>query len=71
MFGNLYKLDINDKIYISNLDNESLEYVIYDIYITSPNDISCIYPNGSGDKEVTLITCTITGLKRLIIKARN
>ena len=69
MFGKLYKLNINDKIYITGLDNNTLEYTVYEKFKTSPNDISCLNFNEEKGKEVTLITCTITGLERLIIKA--
>jgi len=69
MFGELYKLGLKDKIYVTDLNNNTLEYSIYNIYITSPNDLTCLNENSSGDKEITLITCTVTGLERLIIKA--
>lgn len=69
MFGNLYKLDINDKIYVTDQEGKSLEYNIYNIFKTSAKDINCIL--NSKEKELTLITCTITGLERLIIKARS
>lgn len=71
MFGNLYKLELNDKIYITDYKNDILEYTVYNIFKTSPKDISCILPSDDENIELTLITCTITGLDRLIIKARH
>lgn len=69
MFGLLYKLSLNDKIYISDLNGKQVEYTIYKKYKTSPKDLSCLEANGNNDKEITLITCTVSGLERLIIRA--
>ena len=71
MFHNLKKLKINDKIYI--LDNYigRLEYIIYDVNIVIPDDVSCLSQQTDGKKELTLITCTSDSKKRIIVKAKE
>ena len=71
MFHNLKKLKINDKIYI--LDNYigRLEYIIYDVNIVIPDDVSCLSQQTDGKKELTLITCTSDSEKRIIVKAKE
>ena len=71
MFGKLHKLDINDRIYITDLNNKITEYIIYDKYKTKPDDVSCLSYDENRGVELTLITCSITGLERVIIKAQN
>ena len=69
MFGELYKLSLEDNIYITDLNNNTLEYTIYKKYKTTPKDLSCLNSSDDAAKEITLITCTFSGLERLIIKA--
>ena len=45
--------------------------MLYDIFIVEPADVSCIENTLIGQREVTLITCTPGGAKRLILKARE
>lgn len=69
MFSNLKKLDKNDVIYITDLNNVKLEYIVYDKFIVKENNLTCI--NNTSNTEITLITCNdVDNSKRIIIKAK-
>lgn len=70
MFGDLYKVKIGDKIIIEDSYKRSLEYIVYDVYKTSPKDLTCLKESEEGNIEITLITCTTAAIKRLIVKAK-
>ena len=69
MFGNLKKIEINDKIILTNMYGQKVEYIVYDIYKVYPNEVECLTQKTYGNREATLITCTTGAIKRLIIKA--
>ncbi|MCI8277202.1 MAG: sortase [Clostridia bacterium] len=48
-----------------------VEYKIYDKYEVFPENISCLSQETYGKREITLITCTTSSKKRIIIKARE
>lgn len=69
MFSKLDNLKINDSIYITDLNNTRLEYIIYDKFIVEENNLDCT--QDSKEIEVTLITCyNLDNSKRLVIKAK-
>lgn len=70
-FGNLYKLNIEDKIIIYDHTNSSVTYYIYDKYETNKNDTSCTSQDTYGVREITLVTCNNLNGNRLIIKAKE
>ena len=69
MFGNLKKIEINDKIILTNMYGQKVEYIVYDIYKVYPNEVECLNQETYGNREITLITCTTGAIKRLVIKA--
>ena len=69
MFGKLKKVNINDNIVLTDTFGREQEYVVYDKFEISPDDVSILNQNTNNKKEVTLITCTIGALKRLVVKA--
>lgn len=71
MFGKVKNLKNGDIIELTDIQNNTVKYEIFKMYIIDPNDISCILPVEEGTREVTLITCTATGANRLIVKARE
>lgn len=71
MFSNLKKLNIGDRLFISDNKVGKVEYEIYDKFIVFPNETDCLNPETYGKREVTLITCTIDSKQRIIIKARE
>lgn len=68
-FGNLYKLETNDTIYINDINNICITYSIYAKYELPSSDISCINQYTNNRKEITLVTCNNINKNRLIIKA--
>lgn len=71
MFGKTKYLQIGDKIKLTNLKNETIEYEIFKIYSIDPDDVSCVESVENGTREVTLITCTNGHKNRLVTKARQ
>ena len=71
MFGKTKYLQIGDKIKLTNLKNETLEYEIFKIYSIDPDDVSCVESVENGTREITLITCTNGHKNRLVTKARQ
>lgn len=71
MFGKTKKLEIGDIIELTDIQNVTLKYEIFDKFVIDPNDISCILPVEEDTREVTLITCTNGNKNRLILKARE
>ena len=70
MFQNLKKLNINDEIYLTDIEGNKMKYIIYDTYTVLPNDTKCLSQKTNGEIELTLITCTFNSEKRIIIKAK-
>lgn len=71
MFGKTKKLVIGDKVELTNLNNQTVQYEIYDIFVTDPNDVTILQTKDENIREVTLITCTNGNKQRLILKARE
>lgn len=71
MFGKTKYLEIGEIIKLTDLENNTIEYKIFDKYSIDPNDVSCVESVEQGTREVTLITCTKGHKERLIIKARE
>lgn len=69
-FSNNKKLNIGDKIYITDNDGNKLTYTIYNKFETTPEDTSFYQRDTEGKPEVTLSTCTDDSSARLIIFAR-
>ena len=55
MFGKTKYLQIGDKIKLTNLKNETIEYEIFKIYSIDPDDVSCVESVENGTREITLI----------------
>lgn len=68
-FGRLKELEIGDQIIITDTYNRQITYQVYKIYKVDPRDTTCLSQETNGEREVTLITCTLGAIKRNIIKA--
>lgn len=68
-FSNNKKLQIGDKIYITDNEGKRVEYSIYNKFETTPEDTSFYQRDTNGKPEVTLSTCTDDSSARLIIEA--
>ena len=64
MFGKTKKLE-------TDLKGQTIQYSIYDIFVTDPSDVSILLPKEELIREVTLITCTNGNKNRLILKAQE
>ena len=71
MFGKTKKLQKGDIIELTDLTGQTIQYSIYDIFVTDPNDVSILLPKDEVIREVTLITCTNGNKQRLILKAKE
>lgn len=71
MFGRLNELENNDIVEIEDLTGRKIEYEVYDKFVIDPTDRSCTSQLTKGRKELTLITCTDYGTRRLIVKCRE
>lgn len=68
-FGRLKELEKGDILILTDTYDRKITYQIYDTFKVSPTDTSCLSQDTKGEKEVTLITCTLGAIKRQIIKA--
>lgn len=69
MFSKLNKLNIGDSIYISDLSNTKLEYVIYNKFRVKQNNLNCT--ENTNKVEITLITCNEgNNSERIVVKAK-
>lgn len=71
MFGKTKNLNIDDIVELTDLTNRTIQYKIYNIFVTDPNDVSILKTEDENVREVTLITCTNGNKERLILKARE
>jgi len=71
MFGKLSQMNIGDTAILTDMNEKSVIYEVYDKYVVEPEDVSCTSQLTSGRKELTLITCTNYGTQRLILKCRE
>ena len=71
MFGKIKKLSNGDIIELTDIQNITLKYEVFETKVIDPNDISCILPIEEGRREVTLITCTNGRSNRFIVKAKE
>ena len=69
-FSKASTLENGDSIYLTDTNNKTLEYKVYANYVVEPEDLKCTSQLTNGGTELTLITCTMTGKQRTIIKAK-
>ncbi len=70
-FGKLKYLEKGDTFTITSKDGFICTYEVYDSFIVEPDDMKDIEDTLNGQREVTLITCSNGGTKRLIVKAKG
>lgn len=68
-FGNNDRLKLGDKVYITDTSGTKIQYNIYNIYQTTPDDGDYIERDTNGKREISLSTCTDNSKERLIIWA--
>lgn len=70
IFSNNKNLKLGDKIYVTTLDGNKVEYTIYDKFITTAEDVSYLTRDTNNLPEITLSCCTDDDEYRIIILAR-
>lgn len=68
-FSNNKKLAKNDKVYITDVYGDRVEYNIYNIYQTVQSDAEYMKRDTNGRREISLQTCTDNSAGRIIIWA--
>lgn len=71
MFYGIKKLQIGDTFFITDNQVGKVEYEIFYINKVEPENVDCLDAITTGEKEVTLITCTNDSKKRIIVKAKE
>ena len=69
-FSKASTLENGDIIYLTDTNNKTLEYKVYANYVVEPDDLKCTSQLTNGATDITLITCTMSGKQRTVIKAR-
>jgi len=69
-FSNNKRLNIGDKIFVTDIRGTKMTYTIYNKFETSETDTSFYQRDTAGKPELTLSTCTDDSRARLIILAR-
>jgi len=70
-FSNNKKLSNGDKIQITDNSGQTINYVIYSIYETDPNDTDFMTRDVGNSREISLQTCTDDSKARLVILAKE
>ncbi len=70
-FSKVPNLVVGDKIQITDVNNKTITYSVYDKYTVEPNETDCIYENIPGKRIITLITCTNDSKQRVIVHAKE
>lgn len=68
-FSKVPELENGDIVEITDLNNRTIQYVVYDKYVVHEDDRTCSSQKTDGRKEVTLITCTDDSENRVVVKA--
>ena len=69
-FSNNQRLNVGDKVYITDNSRNTLTYTIYDKFETTPEDADFYSRDTDGKPEITLSTCNNDSSRRLILLAR-
>ena len=69
MFNKIIKLKEGDTIYLSDNKNGKKQYTVYASYKVEPDNTKPLSQKTTGQKEITLITCSDYSSLRIIIKA--
>ncbi|MBR1540745.1 MAG: sortase [Clostridia bacterium] len=70
-FSKVPTLTNGDTIEITDLTGTTVKYAVYDKYTVYDTQTECTSQETGGKTEITLITCTNDGSKRVIVKARK
>ena len=69
MFGKLKSINMGDIIELTDMKRKTIKYVVSEKYVIDPTDVKCTSQLTNGRKQITLITCSSSGSKRLVVQA--
>ena len=70
-FSKVPTLEVGDIVQITDLDEKTIDYEVYDIHTVDPDNTNDTTQKTNGRKEVTLITCTDDSQQRVIVKCKE
>lgn len=70
IFSDNKNLKLGDKIYVTTLDGQRIEYTIYNKFVTTAEDVRYIKRDTNNKPEITLSCCTDDDEYRIIILAK-
>lgn len=70
-FSKVPTLVLGDTLDLTDSKGRTITYELYNKYEVLPNDKDCLSQDTNGKREITLITCTNSGEKRVIAKFRE
>ena len=70
-FSKVPTLEIGDIVQITDLNEKTIDYEVYDIHTVDPNNTDDTTQKTNGRKEVTVITCTDDSQQRGIVKCKE
>lgn len=68
MFGKLKNINIGEKMELTDLKGRTVTYIVSDKYTIDPTDVNCTSQLTNGKRKLTLITCSNSGSKRLVVQ---
>ncbi len=68
MFGKLKSIKMGDIIELTDLNGKTIKYSVSEKYTIDPEDVKCTSQLTNGKKQITLITCSNSGSKRLVVQ---
>lgn len=68
MFGKLKSINMGDIIELTDVKGRTIKYVVSEKYVIDPTDVKCTSQLTNGRKQITLITCSNSGSKRLVVQ---
>lgn len=68
MFGKLKNINMGDIIELTDLYGRTVRYVVSEKYNIEPDDTNCTSQLTNGRRKITLITCSYSGSKRLVVQ---
>ncbi len=71
LFSDNKNIQVGDKINIKDTSGQTITYIVYEKFETTPEDASYINRDTQGKREVTLYSCNDDSSMRIIIKARE
>lgn len=71
-FSNNKNITEGDKIYITDFaTGKKVTYIVYETYVTTPEDSSYLDRDTEGKREISLTTCTDDSKSRIIVLAKE